>query len=529
MQFAPRFRSSAAFVAEKWPAGIEFTVRIAIHSGEVIARDNDYFGPAVNRAARLRALAAGGAVLLSGTTADLAADDLPDRARLVELGVHQLRDIDRPERVFGIAAEGISAPTVPVELTASLDPDRARASTPRESGHPIGRSEPEPPWNGLANEPVDGPLVGRRTELAHASALLDRISTGGARTVIVAGEPGVGKTRLALAVASEAVARHMGVVYGHCDEGLNAPYQPFVEALGSWVAQHLERLSAALGPSAGTLVHLWPALTSRLSAPTTINVDRETQQWRLFEAVSELVRSISTDHPLLLVFDDLHWADPSTTLMLTHLVRRRLPGTGVLATMRRPDVPTAAWTVLGDLGTAHAIDVMELGGLDPEGVAEFVARHTAGRRPPDELVLRLHQQTDGNPFFLDALLIHLDDVAYLRRDDGEWLTTTELEAVGVPQRVRGVISRRMAGLSTASRRALDVAAVTGQVFEERIVRHVLGITPDDTLDALEEALDAGLVREQEAGRLSFAHALVRQAVLDGLSRSAPRAPALDDR
>jgi DNA-binding NarL/FixJ family response regulator/class 3 adenylate cyclase len=109
-----------ALTAEPWPAGTELSVRVAVHSGEAIQRDGDYFGPAVNRVARLRGLGTGGEVLLSGTTADLVVDDLPAGVRLVELGAIHLRDLDRAERVFGLAAEGIAAPViVPIDEPAA--------------------------------------------------------------------------------------------------------------------------------------------------------------------------------------------------------------------------------------------------------------------------------------------------------------------------------------------------------------------------------------------------------------------------
>jgi len=144
----------------------------------------------------------------------------------------------------------------------------------------------------------------------------------------------------------------------------------------------------------------------------------------------------------------------------------------------------------------------------------------AGDRPPDRLCEELRRTTDGNPFFLTALLGHLDEVAFVRSDDGAWIGVDELAAARIPGNVRGVITRRRSFLSSQARRALEVAAVVGLVFEERTVRGVMSSGPDETVEALDAAVAAGLVREIDAGRFSFVHALVRQAVLDELSRTA---------
>ncbi len=147
------------------------------------------------------------------------------------------------------------------------------------------------------------------------------------------------------------------------------------------------------------------------------------------------------------------------------------------------------------------------------------SRSSAGEVPPDELAEQLRQYTAGNPFFLTALLSHLDDVAHVRTDDGAWVTATELGAAGLPASVRGVIARRLSHLDSSAREALDVAAVTGLTFDERIIRGVLGSSVDETVDALDAATAGGLVREDGAGRYAFTHALVRHAVLDGLSKT----------
>ena len=145
--------------------------------------------------------------------------------------------------------------------------------------------------------------------------------------------------------------------------------------------------------------------------------------------------------------------------------------------------------------------------------------HHAGAQPPTGLSDELRRQTDGNPFFLGALLAHLDDVAFVRGSDGAWITATELETAGVPAGVRAVIGQRLATLSASARRTLEIAAVCGSSFEERILTGVSGGSADDRWTQWTRRLPPGLVREEAVGRYVFAHALVRQSVLDAVSRT----------
>ena len=373
-----------------------------------------------------------------------------------------------------------------------------------------------PPLARLAS----GPLVGRSDELAHAGEVLDGLADGGAPTLFIVGEAGVGKTRLAAAVAAEAASRGSTVVYGHSDEGLAAPHQPVVEAFAPWLADCPDAaLGRLLGPGASDLVALWPDLASRLpTSPVSSGTDPETQRWRLCEAVTAMIRGIAAEGPVVIVVDDLQWAAPSTKLQLTHLVRSAVPGVALVATVRGGPHDAGAAGLLGDVGAGRAVDVLHLDGLGTGAVADLVTLRV-GARPPDSLAHLLRRQTAGNPFFLDALLAHLDDVAFIRGADGAWVTIADLDDVGVPRAARDVIVRRLSLLGERSQRALEVAAVVGDTFNDRVVGSVLDLGADAIVDAFDEALAVNLVREHDAGTLGFVHALVRYAVLEGLSRA----------
>ena len=289
-------------------------------------------------------------------------------------------------------------------------------------------------------------------------------------------------------------------------------------SLRGWPAFRTPRCPRVVGPGTD-LVHLWSELVPRLGvAAAAPGDDPEARRWRVFEAVAGLVRSIAGERPLLLIVDDLQWAEPSTLLLLGHLTRRAVPGFALVATVRYGESAKDADGLLGDLGDGRSIDIIDLVGLDDTEVAELVAVRT-GDAPPDYLSAQLRQHTDGNPFFLASLLTHLEEVAFVRSTAGEWVTAAELDAAGVPQSVRGVIARRVAPLDPFARRALDVAAVGGHLFDERIIRGVLDSSLAETVDALEAMMGGGIIREDDTGHFTFSHALIRHAVLDAMSRT----------
>jgi class 3 adenylate cyclase/tetratricopeptide (TPR) repeat protein len=463
--------------------GGQHCLRVGISTGDMVREGDDWLGVAAIEASRLCAEAEGGSVLVTDATARLSRGRSRHHLRLA--GQRILRGFDAPVEVYEIVLGGDGEVLLPNAL--------------RLAGN--------------------APFVGRRAELAHMGRVLDAIVAGDSVVLFVVGEPGVGKSRLAAAVGAEAVARGYTVLYGHCDEGLRAPYQPVVEAFGPWLAECPDAALPRFIGDGADLGQLWPELGSRLELAAGPSVDDpEARRWRMFDAVSELVRSMAHERPVLLVLDDLQWAEPSTLLLLGHLSRMAVPAAALLATVRRAESVSTPANLLGDLGTARSIEIVDLVGFDDAEVAELVALHT-GEAPPNDLSARLRMHTDGNPFFLLELLAHLDDVAFVRSPAGRWVTAPELAAAGVPHQVHTVIRRRLSLLEPSARRALDVAAVRGLAFEERVVRDVIGSSVDEAVEAFEAAIDVGLVREVDAGRFAFAHALVRQSVLDDLSRT----------
>ena len=465
-----------AITQEPWGLREPMRIRIALHTGEVELRDGDYFGRAVNRAARLRSLAVGGQILCSGATAELVVDSLPDDVVLADLGLRELRNLARPEHVFELR----------------LETAEESAEQPTSDAPPMER--PALPSVLIGT----GPFVGRGSELERLLSAWQTSLGGGACAALIAGEPGVGKTRLAGEWSRQAYDQGAVVLYGRCDEDLGAPYQPFAEALRSMVpCVGTSRLRGLRGVEA--LLPLVPGLADEvpdLAAPT--RADPDTERYALFDAVVALLELASTQAPIVLVLDDLHWAAKATLLLLRHLLRfGDRARVQIVGTYRSTDLdrshPLAA--MLADLhrdGTANRIS---LSGLDEDDVSAYVAK--AGY-DDEELGHALASVTGGNPFFLIEALRHVDE------SGGVWDPST------LPQGVREAVSRRLTRLPVETNKALAAAAVVGSRFALDLVERVVG---DDLVDAFDEAAKAGIVIEEPGGRYRFNHALVRQSLL----------------
>ncbi len=306
-----------------------------------------------------------------------------------------------------------------------------------------------------------GPLLGREAELAELDRARSLAATEGLRVVLVAGEPGIGKTRLTLAGAQHAAAQGAVVLHGRSNEEAIVPYEPWLEALGHLLAHVDEQqLAWVVGDGGAELARLFPELRRRcpdLSQP--VRAEPETERWRLFEAVSALLGAVSAEHPVVVVLDDVHWADRSTLLLLRHVVRaRRQDPLTVVLTAREtevaPDAPLRA--TLAELRRDQVLTKITLSGLGEEEVASLVSRRR-GRALDADFVRALHQETEGNPFFVEEVLRNLPDV--------DTTSGGSVTAIPVPESVREAVGRRLTGLSGLARDVLPLAAVIGRDFD----------------------------------------------------------------
>lgn len=365
-------------------------------------------------------------------------------------------------------------------------------------------------------------LVGRQAEMEQLEAWY-QAPPNSARVMLLAGDPGIGKTRLLAETAVRAFASGAIVLAGRAPEETIVPYQPFLEALGHYVFRApLEELRVVAREYGAELGRLIPELRRRVpELPPPDPGDPETDRYRLFEAVAGLLAEISAAVPVLIVLDDLQWADRPTLLLLRHLARSP-HNTRVLIMGAYRDVDQ--WSegfdaALAGLRRERLMVQLDVGGL-PEAEAMELVSLRAGGTPSLAFVQALYRETEGNPFFIEEIVRHLTDAGVRSQDAG----ARDLERVGLPEDVRDVISRRLDRLAPGSIEWLRVAAVIGRDFDSSLLERVLGFDEDRFLAALEDALDAGLVAEAPAdpGRYSFAHALIRETLYEGMS-SARRA------
>jgi DNA-binding SARP family transcriptional activator len=303
---------------------------------------------------------------------------------------------------------------------------------------------------------AERPFVGRATVLRE---LHEHLADGARRFVFLSGEPGIGKTSVAAAFAREADAT---VLYGRSDEDALAPYQPFVEMLAGIDDDGLGRLIRRAPP-----------------APEPPSGLQDVERYRLFEAVVAALTRLARGRPLVLVCDDLHWADRPTLQLIRHLARAATPERLLfLGAYRDAESEPPLTDLIADLRREHVFAPLPLAGLDERETAGLVGSERAGR---------LHELTAGNPLFLLEL-----------RDEDD---------ATVPQGIKDVVLRRVTRLG--ARDALTLAAVAGQTFRPEVVGDV---------DALDRAITAGLLTETR-DQLEFAHALIRQTLYESVSET----------
>ncbi|MGI8806489.1 MAG: BTAD domain-containing putative transcriptional regulator [Acidimicrobiales bacterium] len=376
-------------------------------------------------------------------------------------------------------------------------------------------------------------FVGRDGQMARLLEAWQGALDGERQVVLMAGEPGIGKTTLARTFAGRVHEDGATVLFGRCDEELNVSYQPFTEALRWYVdACPVEDLGARLGDLRGELVRLVPELMGRLpDLPPPAAAEPDMERYRLFEAIADLLAAISEARPLLLVLDDLQWATKPTLLLLRHVVRRsQLSRLLIVGTYRDADVTPAhpLAETLADLRRESGVVRLDLAGLDERETVELVAARAGhGLRDEDVAFARaLHVGTEGNPFFVGELLRHLVETGAVFRQGGRWVSDWTLADLELPNGVREVIGQRLSRLSAAADRVLAVACLVGPSFSLEVLERLSEAAPDPEvlLDALDEAVMAGVLYEpvRQPGLYAFSHALVHQ-FLRGRLTSARRA------
>jgi class 3 adenylate cyclase/tetratricopeptide (TPR) repeat protein len=467
------------------PAALK--IRIGVSAGDVVWEGDDCFGTPVIEASRLCSAAHGSQILVSDVVRLLAGSR--GGHRFEALGPLELKGLTDPLAVFEIDWK----PAVAAGMT--LPP--ALAPT--------------------------GPFVGRRREGERRSAAWQSVVSRSRQVVLISGEPGVGKTRLAAELARAAHEEGAIVLYGRCDEDLGVPYQPFVEAFRPYVASCEEHeLAEQVARFGGDLARLVPELAERVpDLPDALRADAETERYRLFDAVMSFLDRVTAAAPVVMVLDDLHWAAKPTLLLLRHVARAEWTGSLLLlGTYRESELSRThpLSEMLADLRRALAADRIALRGLDVGEVEEFVKAAAGHDLDPEGTLLArmLHDETEGNPFFMGQILLHLVESGAIIERDGRWVRAIPADEIGIPEGVREVVGRRLARLGSETNAVLAAAAVIGRDFDRDVLMSALDLDREAVLDALEEAEEANLITTGDGvgGRYSFVHALVRSTLYE---------------
>jgi len=472
-------------------------LRVGLSGGEVSREDNDYFGDPVVEAARLCAACEGGQILASQWVRLTAGR----RTR------HQLKAHG------GLTLKGLPDPVETVEVL--WEPLGAAVS---------GTAVPLP--DRLAVRPGVG-VVGREAEVQTIMDATKRVTGGEGREVmLVSGEAGLGKTTMVAEAARAAFDAGTCVLFGHCEEDLATPYQLFAESLGHYVTHVTEaQLLAHVEEHGSELARLVPALASRIPGlPPSKAVDADSERYLLFAAAVGLLAMASEHQPVMLVLDDLQWADKGSLLLLRHLTATEHAVRILILGIYRNIELSASNPLLDTLAALHrqrGVSRIELRGFDDAGVVSFM--EAAAGHALDEMAVGLahavYRETDGNPFFVSEVLRHLSETGAIYREaGGRWVARDSLEQMALPDSVREVIGGRVGRLGEDARRVLSIAAVIGRDFDFDLLARATTTSEEHLLDILDGAAAVALVRElaDTAGHYNFAHALIQHTLYEDL-------------
>ena len=391
----------------------------------------------------------------------------------------------------------------------------------------------EPPPHGDSERGFPAPLaltaavgdtfVGRGADMIALTRIYDDVVAGARRLVMVCGESGIGKTRLAAEFARHSHEQGATVLYGHCDAEALLAQQPFVEALRHYVRVcPTHELAGRSQRVSGELRRIVPELADRVTdLPEPLAGDPEGARSRLFEAVASLLCEAAQSSPVVLVLDDLHWADTATLLLLKYVARYpRAARLMILGLYRDTDVDRdhGLNAVLTSLGREHHLERRALAPLDADAVSELVGFY-AGESAPSELRQVVYEGTEGNAFFVVEVLRHLSESGAIDVLTTDPRPDASVGALAVPDSVKDVIAQRVARLGDETTRLLATAAVLGRVFELPVLQRLGTLEEDPLIDALESAVRARVIHEVagRAGHYTFSHALIRDALYGELT------------
>ncbi len=501
LRAAVAIQASCAREREADPA-FAANVGVGLDAGEAVAVADDYRGTSLNLASRLCGAASPGEVLSSETVISLArrVPGLSFRPR----GLLKVNGFDEPVPAVQVAPEGAVPDTRP---GVQPPPPPATATEPPR----------EPPIGSYLGALPDGPLVAREAELAQLLATLDAVAAGEGRLILLSGEPGVGKTRLAQEVTLLARNRGFLVAAGCCYEPQGAvAYYPFLEALTHAYAAAPATIRADLPRRWAGVSRLLPDQdvgVAAASAGPASGGGRDDQQ-RLFWQVTGFLQALAGRRPVALLLDDLHWADSASLDLLQHLARHT-PQHRILLVGTYRDVEVNRHHplehALRDLGREKLVKRINVRRLSQAESRTLIALTLGEQDVSEEFAQFLYGCTEGNPFFTQEIVRALVDRGDVYQKNGQW-DRKAIEVIELPEIIRSVIGQRLSHQTTETQQVLRAASVLGQMFSFQDLAAMSGRTEDALEAALDAAIEAGLAHEVERDRFRFHHALFQQAL-----------------
>ncbi len=473
-------------------------VGIGLDAGEAIPTDGGYRGAALNLAARLCSIAAPGEVLCTESVVHLARklDGLEYRARSMEM----LKGFSEPVAVVQVVrSDGESTPDV---TPASND----TKPVPVRQALPTG---------GFLGSLPHGKLVAREQELRQILLDTESAACGTGRVVLVAGEPGAGKTRLAQEVTLHLHGSGFLITSGRCYEPERSiPYYPFLDVLSTlyaFASPDVRRHAAQRWPYLGIL------LPDQIEVPGTAGGQEDEQ--RVFRAVTSFLQVLGTVQPIAILIDDLHWADSASIKLLQHLARHTtdLP-IFTLGTYRDVEVGRhhPLETALRELNRERLTTRVDVRRFTEDGTAALVSETMHQDGISAEFVHLVHQRTEGNPYFVEQVMRALIERGDVFQQDGHW-ERREIDEIEIPESVRSIVGDRLARLEPSHQEALLQASVLGQTFNFDDLMGMGDFLEADLEDALQGAAAIGLVRTTGGEVFAFDHALTQQSLYEELS------------
>lgn len=450
--------------------GVDLRVRVGVSAGDVSWDGGDCYGLPVVEAARLEAMAEPGQILCSDIVRVLARGRAA--VEFAPAGERLLKGLPDPVTVYA------------VDWGVADDEVRARAV-----------------------------CIGRDADFNVLQSAWDGAGRGLGGVVLVAGEPGIGKTCLLGEFSERVRASNGAVLWGACTEGVSRAYEPVREMVEGWMRTTPRSwVEERLGPMAGLLARVVPAIAVETWGEAPGRFAEPEERERTLDALVEFVVAVGEQSPVLVVVDDAHWAEAATVDWL-RLIARRVPAMPVLVVVayRETDLdrrhPLAA--LLPAMRREQHVRRIKLSGLDAMGAAELV-RDVAGGDVPPAVVEALHHESAGNPFFIRETVFHLMAQAGVS-GPSDW--SNDVLTTGIPEGVRELVGRRVSQLSSPANALLSVAAGIGSDFDVLDAAAVVGLDEDTALDAADEAARHQIIRAMgQVDRYEFTHALFRHTL-----------------